>query len=52
MVALLFTVAGVGGASEFFAGCGCERVGGTLIVYGAAGFEGRFIFVAVVNRLG
>lgn len=30
-----------------FAGCGGERVGGTLVVYGAAGFEGRFVFFAV-----
>jgi len=30
-----------------FAGCGCERVGGTLVGYGAAGFEGRFVLVAV-----
>lgn len=50
--ALGIGVAGIGGANELFAGRGCERVGGTLVNHGAAGFEGRFVFVAVVYRLG
>jgi hypothetical protein len=50
--ALGIGVAGIGGANESFAGRGCERVGGTLVNHGAAGFEGRFVFVAVVYRLG